>query len=279
MEPTSADAISMEEMFQRMKRQEEHMRRQEELMAQLLEQKEQEDANIKETFAKLGEQQEQQKAQQEIINRFQNQRLDAIEQQSTEIWEKVKVEGGSAVGKIVVKIGIRHFAFHITRIFSVKAAKTASKTAAKAVPILGIIIGTTACVYRYHKGEGLKAVGEMASGLLGVLPIIGAILAPSLDAIMGCHDMYECHKALKAPQTIVNQEMSLEEAYKTLLITSKNPTQEEVDCAYRRLTADFDSDHIKQGKKEKDSSTRENCDGLMTLLSASKDLIYKERGW
>ncbi|MGZ3632717.1 MAG: hypothetical protein ACXWM7_00080 [Parachlamydiaceae bacterium] len=295
MEPTSVNMGSIEAMFRRMQEQEEHMQEQKRLMTQFMEQKEREDANIKETLAKIQEQRAEEKARQEAINKLHNERLEAIEERSAEIWQKAKIEGGAAVGKVVLKVGSRHFVFHVAKILSVESAREAAKMAAKVVPFVGLIIGAAAFAYRYKSGEPLKAVGEVASGLVGLIPLgavlapsltglipFAAILAPSIDAIMGLHDMYECSNAFEANQVsnvTVEQEMTLQTAYKTLLIESENPTQEEVDHAYRLLTGDSSSDPIQNENKIKDLSTIKNCDNLMVMLSASRKLIYKQRGW
>ncbi|MGZ3632721.1 MAG: hypothetical protein ACXU9U_02230 [Parachlamydiaceae bacterium] len=218
-----------------------------------------------------------QKAKDEFVIR----KLAAIQNQRVEE-AKAITDGVYAGGKIVIKVASKEIAFQVTKLFSVEAAKWAGQTAAKAVPVVGVVIGCIAFYYRYQAGEKLEAVGELTSGLfclapaLGLVSVLGPILSVSIDAAMLGHVAYKYNNASNSSSNTLTAEISLEDAYRTLNIESEHPTQNEVDKAYRQLTKDLGSDPVDQ---KEDRSRVENFDELMKFFSACKELIYEKRGW
>jgi hypothetical protein len=205
-------------------------------------------------------------------------RLNSIERQMAErngrMIQKIG-EAGYCAGKIILKIGGKEFFFQSAKVFSSEAAKKASKVAAKATPFLGLGIAVGACGYRVWQGQYLKASGELTSGVASLFPGPGTILSMVIDLLMGVHDVYEFTQILGA--NVISVDPNLQEAFRMLSIENKEDlTKEEVDHAYRIATRIYHSDHM---DKEGNEDAIKRQDAMTALLSDSRDVIYKEKGW
>ncbi|MBA3238091.1 MAG: hypothetical protein H0T62_07055 [Parachlamydiaceae bacterium] len=216
----------------------------------------------------------------EITQQLYNTNQQLAEIQGRKI-EKI-VGGVSTIIKIVMKIGGKEIVFQITKLFSLQAAKTASKICAKVIPFISLAIGIGACGYRCWNGQYLKGGGELISGAIGCIPGIGTILAIALDTIMAGHDIYECyHSHDEETPDIFEYTLSLENAYDALSIKNKNPTQKEVDYAYRYAVKRVHSDSLAYEEEEEDGGglNVKKSDELVSFLTDCKEFIYEEHKW
>jgi GH24 family phage-related lysozyme (muramidase) len=184
------------------------------------------------------------------------------------------IAGGYTIGKIILKIGGKEIGFQVTKLFSVEAAKAASKAVAKGTPFVGLAIGVGACGYRCWKGQYTKGAGELASGFASFIPGIGGLIAFGIDSIMVVHDIHECYGSLDK-KVISRGKLTFEEACKALNINNKNPTKEEVDQAYRQATQRIHTDPI---EREGVDIVKRN-DDLVIFLTECKNFLYSQKGW
>lgn len=67
--------------------------------------------------------------------------------------------------------------------------KTAAKSVAKKIPMLGALAGLAFGAERLMSGDLLGAGGEVASGLLGSIPVVGTAASLAVDAGLAARDM------------------------------------------------------------------------------------------
>jgi hypothetical protein len=64
----------------------------------------------------------------------------------------------------------------------------------KKIPFISLGIGSFYAVYRFTKGQYVKALGEVASAVLSCYPVYGTAAAVTLDATMAIHDIHQANK-------------------------------------------------------------------------------------
>ncbi|NGX41372.1 MAG: hypothetical protein KR126chlam4_01211 [Candidatus Anoxychlamydiales bacterium] len=200
----------------------------------------------------------------------------------------IKVVGKKAckeAGKLLTKELAKEVSKILAKEASKKVAKFAGKSLGKVVPGVSVGIGVTLAVYRIKKGmkedsnkEYIKAVGEIASGILACWPGPGTAASVSLDIILAGSDIADSYNELQLAVCI-----DLTIPYKYLGIDIEKgpePSQTEIDKAYRkniRIIHPDDAANIRLGEYYSSDGSGPMTD-LSNKINSARDEIYKARG-
>ena len=157
-----------------------------------------------------------------------------------------KINLAADAGKVFSKLAIyvvpkviKKVAERIPTVAAGVIIKTVPRVAIYGIPIIGMLFGLAAGIYRFCKGQWVRGSGEILSGAvscLSLVPAVGPGLAIGavilIDAAIAAGDVYEVVAPMSGHPAVVADKRSL---YRVLdLDPDTNPTKEQVDRAYQQ---------------------------------------------
>lgn len=89
-------------------------------------------------------------------------------------------------------VGIKAAAHYEIKLAQKAIEKSSLAVGGKKIPVIGAVIGLGFGIYRFIKGEKIKALGEIASGAASCIPVYGTAASLVIDGFIIAHDSSNC---------------------------------------------------------------------------------------
>lgn len=158
------------------------------------------------------------------------------------------------------------------------AGKGLGKTAIKKIPFVGAIAGLGFAASRLMKGDGLGALGEVASGVASIIPGLGTAASLAIDTALIAKDVSQASKEANDVAKEVSEEAIV--AVKQKEVVDKPQTGKEMRAELEKEYSDLNKGQQTQIEKALASGIFEPfvqrmLEGLPAMIAAQMDPIVK----
>ena len=188
---------------------------------------------------------------------------------------------GAKAGVYVGSKAVKKIASKVATIATGQLVKQAPKIAMFGIPLVGVLFGLVAGIYRFSQGEWVLGAGEVLSGAvscLSLVPGVGTGMAMGavvlIDAAITACDAFELIPSRGDRPAIY---ANVGGSYQVLgLDPNQNPTRGQVDEAHRTQMNLFHMDHT---EGEIGANFRGRPDEYVRVIDEARNLIYRHNHW
>lgn len=170
---------------------------------------------------------------------------------------------GSLEAAPVVAKGVAAVAPKAAEVAGKVAAKSAGKTLAKSLPLLGLVAGTAFAADKLSDGDVTGAALEMAAGIAGLIPVVGTAASIGLSGVSAARDL----GAFDA-----SDPKSLEKATTTVSDSVKSVEKQTITAREAQIAEMKNQETIRESIKTKEAE-KEKAASVATINSNNTSTV------
>lgn len=178
------------------------------------------------------------------------------------------VAKGALEAAPVVAKGVAAVAPKAAEVAGKVAAKSAGKTLAKSLPLLGLVAGTAFAADKLSDGDVTGAALEMAAGIAGLIPVVGTAASIGLSGVSAARDL----GAFDA-----SDPKSLEKATTTVSDSVKSVEKQTITAREAQIAEMKNQETIQESIKTKEAE-KEKAASVATINSNNTSTVVNNTG-